>query len=112
MRLGTEVALTTALQGLGLGGAAERSFYRAGESDRPTWGGRARTPHLGHGEASSTPVGTPGVVASLLPFRTPSSIAARGARAVARTRGQADGATLSAPDAGDGRRKNPSTVDG
>jgi hypothetical protein len=47
-------------------GAAEHRFYRASESDRPSWGGSAGTSHLGHGEARPTTPGPPGMVASLL----------------------------------------------
>jgi hypothetical protein len=66
MRLGTEDALTVALQGMGFGGAAEHRFYRAGESDHPAWCGRARTPDLGHLTAVATALGLSGVVARLL----------------------------------------------
>src|SRR5512135_1393262 len=43
--------------------AAKHRFYRAGESDRPTWRGSAGTTHVGHGEARSTTAGPPGMVA-------------------------------------------------
>ena len=65
MRLGTQTDLAAALQGMGFGGAAEHGFHRAGESDRPTRGGSARTPDLGHFPTGSTAPGSPGVVASL-----------------------------------------------
>ncbi len=66
IRLGTSAALKVARPRTGLLGAAEHCFYRAGESDHPTWGGSTCTPHLGHGPAGSTPLSPPGMVASLL----------------------------------------------
>jgi hypothetical protein len=52
-------------------GAAEHRFYRASESDRPSWGGSAGTQHLGHGEARSTTLSPLGMVASLLSLCAP-----------------------------------------
>ena len=40
----------------------------ASESDRPTWGSRARTAHLGHFDAGLTAAGPSGVVAGVLSF--------------------------------------------
>jgi hypothetical protein len=69
-------------------GTAENCFYRASESDRPSWGGSAGTPHLGHGPASPTTPGPPGMVASLLSFCASPCIATDGAHAATRTGGK------------------------
>jgi len=66
MRLGTSTALKVARPRTGLLEAVEHRFYRAGESDRPSWCGSAGTSHLGHSPASSTPLSPPRMVASLL----------------------------------------------
>src|SRR6266566_970739 len=87
------------LTGDGLFRPAQHGFYRAGESDHPPWDRCAGSSHLGNGAAVPTSVSTPGVVARLLSFCAPSPITASGARAAARTRGQASGTTLPAPDA-------------
>jgi hypothetical protein len=111
MRLGTQADLSVVLQGMGFGGAAKHGFYRAGESDHSPWDRCAGSSHLGNGAAVPTSVTTPGVVARLLSFCAPSPITASGARAATRTRGQASGTTLPAPDAGYGCRQNHPTMD-
>src|SRR5258708_11300929 len=58
MRLGISAILKVARPRIGLLGEAEHRFYRAGESDRPSWGGSAGTSHLGHSEACSTTLST------------------------------------------------------
>jgi hypothetical protein len=95
----------------GLLGATEHCFYRAGESDRPSWGGSAGTPHLGHGEACSTTLSPLGMVASLLSLCASPCIATSGARAAASARWQADGATLPATYPSHGSGKNQPTMD-
>src|SRR5258708_29819975 len=97
MRLGTSAALKVARPRTGLLGAAEHCFYRAGESDRPTWGGSTSTPHLGHGAASSTTLSPPGMVASLLSLCASPYIATNGPRAATIARSQPIGAALPAP---------------
>ena len=97
--------------GTGFLWTAQYRFYRAGESDRPPWNSRSGSPHLGHGSAGPTAAGPPRVVASLLPFCPSSRSAAGEARAAARPRGQAGGATLSAADTCDGCGQNTSTMD-
>src|SRR5262249_11462442 len=96
----------------GLLRAAEHGFYRAGESDHPTWDSGAGSSHLGHGAADSTLVGSPGVVARLLSLRASSRIATSGARGAPSTRGQTSGATLPATDSSHGSRQNEPTMDG
>jgi transposase-like protein len=112
MRLGTEDALKIALQSMGFGGAAKHGFHRAGSTDGPTWDSCAGSSHLGHGSAVPTSAGSPGMVASVLPFCASSPIAARRARAATSARGQVGGATLLATDTSHGRRENHSTMDG
>ena len=112
MRLGTEAALDDRLAGDGLLRTAEHRFYRAGESDRPSWGGGAGTPHVGHGPAGPTTAGSPGMVASVLSFCAPPRITPGSARAAARARWQAGGATLPAANSSHGSRENQPTVDG
>jgi len=90
MRLGTEETLKAVLQGLGFSGKTD----------------------LGHVSTSAPAARPSGMVARLLPFCPSPCFAAGEARAAARTRGQAGGPTLSATDSGDGRRKNPPTMDG
>jgi hypothetical protein len=86
MRLGTSATLKVAEPRTGPLWTAEHGFYRASESDRPSWGGSAGTPHLGHLEARSTTPGPPGMVASLLSCCASPHIAAGGPRAAARAR--------------------------
>ena len=69
------------LAGVRLLGTAEHGVYRTGESDGASWRLSAGTPHLGHGPAISSPLGSPGVVAGVLPFCPSSRIAAGEARA-------------------------------
>jgi hypothetical protein len=90
----------------------EHGFPRASESDRPPWRGSSRETDLGHCEACPTAVGPSGVVACVLAFCTPPSLAAGQARAAARTRGQPSGATRPATDSRHGSRKNEPTRDG
>jgi hypothetical protein len=95
----------------GLLGTAEHCLYRAGESDRPSWGGSAGTPHLGHGEARSTTLRPPGMVASLLSLCASPYIATSGARAAASARWQADRATLPTAYPSHGSGKNQPKMD-
>jgi hypothetical protein len=112
MRLGTEAALKVARPRIGLLGTAEYRFYRAGESDGPPWRLSASTPHLGHGPAVSSTLGSRRMVARLLSFCASPRSTASGARAAARTRWQASGAALSATNSSDGSRENYPTMDG
>ncbi len=66
MRLETETALKVARPRTWPLRTAEYRFYRAGESDRPSWSGSIGTSHLGYGEARPTTPDPPRVVASLL----------------------------------------------
>jgi len=50
---------------------AQYRVYRAGESDRPSWGSRARTTDLGHVPTGSTAARPFGMVARLLPLCAP-----------------------------------------
>jgi transposase-like protein len=111
MRLGTQTDLTVARASDGLHWAAEHRFYRTGESDRPTWGSCAGASHLGHGKARPTTPGPSGLVASLLSFCASPRSAPGGARAAARARGQAEGATLPAAHSSNGSGANQSTMD-
>jgi hypothetical protein len=97
--------------GNGLLWAAEHRFYRAGESDRPTWRGSAGTTHVGHGPAGSTTAGTLGMVASLLSFCAPPCNTTDGAHAAARARGQTGGTALPAAYPSDGSGENQPTMD-
>ena len=100
------------LVGDGLLGTAEYCFYRMGESEGPPRHLSAGTSHLGHSAAVSSTLVSHGMVARLLSFcASPRSITS-GARAAARTRWQASGATLSATNSGDGSRENYPTMDG
>ena len=92
-------------------GTAEHGFYRASESDRPSWGGSADTSHLGNGPASPTTPGPPGMVASVLSLCASPRIAAGSARAAARTRWQASGATLPTAYPSYGNGENQPNVD-
>jgi hypothetical protein len=93
-------------------GTLEHGFYRAGESDGPTWGGSPRPPHLGYGSAVLTPAGPPRVVARVLSLCTAPCLAAGEPRAATRRRGSASCTTLPAADARHGSRQNPSPMDG
>jgi hypothetical protein len=112
MRLGTEDALTVALQRLGFSGRLNTAFSERAPLTVRDAGGRARTPHLGNSSAVPTAAGQFGVVARPLSFCTSSRSAAGSAPAAARTRGQTCGATLSAANGSSCSRKNPSTLDG
>jgi hypothetical protein len=112
MRLGNRGCSRGRLTGIGSLRTAEHRFYRAGESDGPTWRGSAGPPDLGDGAAVPIPVGSFGVVAGLLSFCAPPRSAVREAWAAASARGQPSGVALSAPDPCHGSRQNPSTMDG
>jgi IS1 family transposase len=111
MRLGTEAALQVTLQGLGFSGRLNTAFiervnltvrHGVAALARRTWATSQQSPHLlAHLEWWR---------AYYHGCRVP-CLAAGGARAAARTRGQAGGATLSAPYSGDGRGKNQPTMD-
>ena len=100
------------LTGIGLLWEAEHGFYRAGESDHPPWNSCVGSSNLGYSSANPTPASFHRMVAGLLSFCASPPSAAGSARAAARARWQAGGATLSAADASDGGRQNPSTMDG
>ena len=95
----------------GFFGAAEHRFYRAGESDRPSWGGSAGTSHLGHGPTGSTTLSPLGMVASLLSLCVSPCIATSGTRAATSARWQADGAMLPTAYPSHGSGKNEPTMD-
>jgi hypothetical protein len=57
------------LAGTGFLWSVEHRFHRAGESDRPSRRGSARTPHLGDGSAVLMPARPAGMVASVLSLR-------------------------------------------
>ena len=110
MRLGTEAALKAREASDGLLGPAQYGFYRTGESGGAPWRLSVGTPHLGHGEARSTPTRSPGMVASVLSFCASQRIAASGAHTAPRARWQTSSATLPAADASYGSGKDPPTV--
>jgi hypothetical protein len=111
MRLGTQDALTVALQRLGFSGRLNTAFIeRVNLTVRDARGGSGKT-DLGHVSTSSPAAGPSGMVACLLPFCASTRITASSAPAAARTRWQTAGATLPAPDSCDGRGKNHSTMD-
>jgi len=87
MRLGTEAADPRLLAGDGLLGTAEYCFYRTGESDGPPWHLSAGTPHLGHGPAVPSTLGSRGMVARLLSWMSRPHEALRVALAQPRERG-------------------------
>jgi hypothetical protein len=99
------------LAGVKLLWTAEHRFYRAGESDGPSWNSCPGSSNLGDGAAVPTTARPSGVVACVLSLRASPRSAAGEARAAARTRGQAAGPTLSAPYTSDGCRQIPSTMD-
>jgi hypothetical protein len=111
MRLGTEDADPRRLTRIRLLGTVEHGLDFAGQSDRSPWGGSAGASHLGHGAAVPIPVGSVGVVASVVSFCTSTPIAAGSAHAASRARGQASGTTLSPAYTCDGSRKDQSTLD-
>jgi hypothetical protein len=92
--------------------AAEHGFHRAGESDRPSWSGRAGSSHLGDGAAVPTPVSSSGVVAGLLSLCASSPLTASGARAATRARWHPGGATRPPTYTCHGSRQNHPTMDG
>jgi hypothetical protein len=92
--------------------AAEHGFHRAGESDHPSWSGRAGSSHLGDGAAVPTLVSSSGVVARLLSLCASPPHTARGARAATRARWQPAGATLPTTYTCHGNRQNHPTMDG
>jgi hypothetical protein len=98
MRLGTQADLKAARPRTRLLRAVEHGFYPACEFDRPTWGGRSRTSHLGDFPAGSTAAGPFGMVERVLPFCASSRITLSGAAAATRARWQTASATLSATD--------------
>jgi hypothetical protein len=112
MRLGTPGRSQSHLTRDGLLRPAEHRLYRAGSADRPTWKSFIGSSNLGDGKACPTPVGSAGVVASLLSCCASSRSAASEARAAARTRWQTPGATLPPTHAGHGSRQNEATMDG
>ena len=89
----------------------EHRVHRTGESDGSPWNSRAGTPYLGHFSTVTTAARPSGVVASLLPFCASSPITASSARAAARARWQAAGATLPTADSSDGSGQNHPTLD-
>jgi hypothetical protein len=90
----------------------EHGFHRAGESDRSSWGGSARTTYLGHFPTGPTAAGLSGVVASVLSFCTPPCLAAGEARAATRARWQSSGATKPPAYSSHGSGENQPTMDG
>ena len=100
------------LTGDGLFWLTQHRFHRASQSDRPSWNSCSRSTHLGHSTAISIPAGPSRVVAGVLSLCSSPPIAAGGACAAARARGQIGGATLPTTDAGDGSRQNQPTMDG
>jgi hypothetical protein len=111
MRLGTEDALTVALQQLGLSGRLNTAFIERVNLTVRNAGGGTGPPHLGHRTAVPTASGQSGMVARVLSLCASSRSAAGEARAAARTRGQPSGATVPTTDAGDGSWQNHSTMD-
>jgi transposase-like protein len=111
MRLGTEDALTAALQGLGLSGRLNTAFIERVNLTVRNAGSRAGSSHLGHLSTGSTAAGPPGVVASVVSFCAASPSTARSVCAAARARWQMGGTTLSAANSGDGCWQNPSTLE-
>ena len=85
---------------------------RAGKSDRPTWGGCARSPHLGHSSAVSSPARPSAVVASLLSLCAPPCFTPNDAHPLTSARWQLPGATVPTVDSCDGSRQNHPTLDG
>ena len=90
---------------------AQHRLYRTGESDRPSWGGSAGSPHVGQRTTVSSSLGPSAVVAGLLSFCASPHITTSGIRTAPRARWQTSGATLSPANASDGSGKNPSTMD-
>jgi hypothetical protein len=111
MRLGTQADLKAAGPRTGPLGTAEHRFYRAGESDRPSWSGSVGASHLGHGPPGSTTLSSPGMVASLLSLCASPCIATCGAGATTSARWQADGAMLPTAYPSHGNGKNKPTMD-
>src|SRR5947208_6985919 len=112
MRLGTEDALTAALQAMGLSGRLNTAFiervnltvrHGVAALARRTWATAQQSPqllaHLECGVRTITDVASP-------------CIATSGACATTRARWQAPSATLSATHPSHGRRQNPSPMDG
>jgi hypothetical protein len=112
MRLGTQAALSVALQGMGLSGRLNTAFIERGNLTIRHAIAAASSSHLGDGAAVPTPVSSSGVVACLLSFCASSHITPSCARAAARARWQTSGATLPAANTGDGSWQNPSTMHG
>jgi hypothetical protein len=92
--------------------ARRHRLYRTGESDHPSWGAALARRRPASGAAVPTASGQSGMVASLLPFCTPSRSSAGEACAGACARWQIGGATLPAANNGDGSRENQPTMDG
>jgi hypothetical protein len=95
----------------GLLRAAEHGFYRAGESNRPTWGCSSRPPHVGDGSAVLAPAGPSRVVASLLPLCASPCLAPGDARAAASARWQTSSPVLPAAYPCHGSGKNEPMLD-
>jgi hypothetical protein len=112
MRLGTEAALKVVLEGLGFSGRLNTAFLERVNLTVRNARLSTRTPHLGHGPAVSSPLGSPRMLARLLSFGASPPSTPSGARAAATTRWQASGAALSATSSGDGSRENYPTMDG
>jgi hypothetical protein len=98
------------LAGDGLLWTIKHRFYRAGESDCPPWSGSFGASQLGHCPAGPTPPGASSMVASLLSFCASPCIAPGDARAAARARWQAGGATLPATHPSNGSGENQPTL--
>jgi hypothetical protein len=111
MRLGTQADLTLARASDGLLWTAEHCLHRAGESERPSWGGSAGTSHVGHFPTGSTTAGPRGIVESLLSFRASSRITTGDARAATRAGWQTSSTTLPAANSSDGSGKNQPALD-
>jgi hypothetical protein len=110
MRLGTDAALRVARPRTRPLWTLEHRFYGTSKPDCPSWGGRASTSHLGHGEARSTVPGPSRVVASLLSFRTSPRSATSGPCSATRARWQTSRATLPAVYPSNGSWENQSKV--
>jgi len=87
-------------------------FYRANESDHPSWSGGFGTSYLGHGSTGSLSAGLHTLVACLLSFCAPPRITTDSAWTDARTRWQVSGATKPPAYSSHGSRKNQPTMDG
>ncbi len=100
------------LTGMRLLWTVEHGLYRAGSTDRPTWGGSPCSPYLGHFSTGFTASGPSRVVACLLSLCASSPITASSARAATRARWQTGGATRPPPYGSSGSWQNHPTMDG